>query len=79
LLPVSLGRYGVYECVDCKRSEGPMYLHHPDYVGPDGASQGATVPLAPSLQRRLEAWLAGEDLVHQAISELDERRRARQA
>jgi hypothetical protein len=73
LLPIFSHGCGAYECVDLTQPGAPMVLHDPDFFAPDGPMKDTFAELAPSLERRLEAWLAGEDLQQRARSELERR------
>lgn len=66
LLPACHLGCGMYDCVDCSTPAGavswfePNPREHGDPVG------DFLILLAPSLERRLEAWLADEDLMEPA-------------
>lgn len=68
LLPILSHGCGIYECLECTGLEGAVILHHPDYLVAGGSVQDTLTELAPSLQRRLEAWLRGEDLLQRAVN-----------
>lgn len=61
LLPILSHGCGAYECIDWTKPDEPVFLHDPDFFPPGGKVEDTLIELAPSLERRLEAWLAGED------------------
>ena len=79
LLPILSHGCGIYECVDWRRPEAPVILHQPDFLRPGGTVADTLAELAPSLERRLQTWLAGEDLHERANAELTERAQGTEA
>ncbi len=76
LLPLFSHGCGIYECLDCAQETGRMILYDPDYYTEGAPIEESLAQLAPSLEARLNAWLAGEDLIKAAKQMLAKRQRA---
>lgn len=63
LLPACDLGCGMYECVDCSDPTGPVTWFEPNPRDPGDPVDDFLILLAPSLARRLEAWLDDEDLM----------------
>jgi hypothetical protein len=73
LLPIFMHGCGAQECIDWTKPHGPMVLHDPDYFPPGGTVADTLAELAPSLESRLEDWLAGRDRYQEAKDKLAQR------
>ncbi len=62
LLPACHLGCGMYDCIDCSSSAGAVSWFEPNPRERGELVQDFLVLLAPSLEHRLEAWLADEDL-----------------
>jgi hypothetical protein len=75
LLPICHLGCGMFECVDCSDLQAPVVWFEPNPREQGDPLGDFLVALAPSLERRLEAWLAGEDLMDRAFAESPLKRR----
>jgi hypothetical protein len=73
LLPIFFHGCGIYECIDWTQPHAPMVLHDPDFFEPGRDMTATFAELAPSLEHRLNAWLAGDDLTRKAKAKLERR------
>jgi hypothetical protein len=69
LVPVCHLGCGMYECVDFSNPQGPVVWFEPNPREKGDPLADFLIFLALSLERRLEAWLAGENLTEAAFEE----------
>jgi len=69
LAPICHLGCGMFEYVDCSDPQGPVVWFEPNPRENGDPIEDFLINLAPSLERRLEAWLADEDLMEPAFEQ----------
>jgi len=70
LVPIFMHGCGAYECIRWTEADGPVILHDPDVLGPGMKMADSLTATAPTLEERLGAWLAGDDVYERAKQRL---------